>query len=950
MYLGNLIKNLDKDLRKINISGVSFESSSVKKNYIFFAIKGQKFDGNKFINDAIKNGAKVIISEKKIDNKKKKIVYLKNKNIRKLLSEISFKNLNQFPKKLIAVTGTNGKSSVSDFYFQILNLCKIKAASIGTIGVKTKSALKNIPNTTLDSIMLRKYFDTLKKKKINHIILEASSHGLKQNRLDGLLFDIGVFTNLSHDHLDYHKNFKDYLDSKLYLFKKLIKKRGIIITDSTIPQFINIKKISKQKNLKLLSVFGKNSDLELVSHKFHNESQLIQIKYKNKIFDLNLNLIGFVQIKNFLMALLVAIKTGQDLNNILKITEKIKPVEGRFEKIGKIKNNSKVILDYAHTPDALKILLLNIRKQFPSKKISLVFGCGGDRDKKKRSKMGKIASKYSDIIYLTDDNPRSEKPNKIRNEIKSGIKNKKFIEIPNRKDAISKCIQDLNTGDIAIVAGKGHEKTQDYDGNKNYFSDRDEILRFIKNKNKSLHADLRLNILEEISSNLLPKDIIFKQACINSREVKKNDIFFAIKGNKNDGNKFILDAKKKGSSLAIVNRLDHRISKLNQIKVENTQKFLSKCASIYRDNLRSNIIGITGSCGKTTLKEMLANTLKKISKVSYSPNSFNNKYGLPLSLFNLERNDDFGVFEVGMDKKGEIDYLTKILKPDLGIITNISYAHSKNFKTIDKIAEAKSEIIENIKSNGTLILNADDNFFNFHRQKALKNKIKVLSFSITKRSATIKLIKIKKRKNIYQIFLRYNNLVLSFYIKKDSENFIQNLLASLLALSNYFDITVLSKKIFLDFEIPQGRGDVSKIKIKNKIINLVDESYNSNPLSLKTALLNYDKLKVKNFKKHVLLGDMLELGKHSIKQHQMIKNFLNSLNISKVHIVGNYIKKTYEGLHQNKKGELLKDTSEIINLINDNISNNDYLMIKGSNATGLNTITKKLKSGNINVL
>ncbi len=408
--------------------------------------------------------------------------------------------------------------------------------------------------------------------------------------------------------------------------------------------------------------------------------------------------------------------------------------------------------------------------------------------------------------------------------------------------------------------------------------------------------------------------------------------------------------KKKGSSLAIVNRLDHRISKLNQIKVENTQKFLSKCASIYRDNLRSNIIGITGSCGKTTLKEMLANTLKKISKVSYSPNSFNNKYGLPLSLFNLERNDDFGVFEVGMDKKGEIDYLTKILKPDLGIITNISYAHSKNFKTIDKIAEAKSEIIENIKSNGTLILNADDNFFNFHRQKALKNKIKVLSFSITKRSATIKLIKIKKRKNIYQIFLRYNNLVLSFYIKKDSENFIQNLLASLLALSNYFDITVLSKKIFLDFEIPQGRGDVSKIKIKNKIINLVDESYNSNPLSLKTALLNYDKLKVKNFKKHVLLGDMLELGKHSIKQHQMIKNFLNSLNISKVHIVGNYIKKTYEGLHQNKKGELLKDTSEIINLINDNISNNDYLMIKGSNATGLNTITKKLKSGNINVL
>ena len=171
-----------------------------------------------------------------------------------------------------------------------------------------------------------------------------------------------------------------------------------------------------------------------------------------------------------------------------------------------------------------------------------------------------------------------------------------------------------------------------------------------------------------------------------------------------------------------------------------------------------------------------------------------------------------------------------------------------------------------------------------------------------------------------------------------------------MALSNYFDITVLSKKIFLDFKIPQGRGDVSKIKIKNKLINLVDESYNSNPLSLRTALLNYDRLKVKNFKKHVLLGDMLELGKHSIKQHQMMKNFLNNLNISKVHIVGDYIKKTYEGLHQNKKGELLNNTSEIINLINDNISNNDYLMIKGSNSTGLFEISKTLKKKGLNVL
>ncbi len=252
MYLGNLIKNKNKKLSKINISGISFNSSTVKKNFIFFAIKGQNFDGNNFINKAIKNGAKVIISEKNIKDKKKNVIYLKKKNIRKILSEISFGDLDKFPKKLIAVTGTNGKSSVSDFYFQILNLCQVKSASIGTIGVRTKNSIKSISNTTLDPIMLRKFFDYLRKKKINHVILEASSHGLKQNRLDGLLFDVGIFTNLSHDHLDYHKNLKDYLNSKLYLFNKLIKKNGLIISDIDIPQFKNLKKISKQKKNEII--------------------------------------------------------------------------------------------------------------------------------------------------------------------------------------------------------------------------------------------------------------------------------------------------------------------------------------------------------------------------------------------------------------------------------------------------------------------------------------------------------------------------------------------------------------------------------------------------------------------------------------------------------------------------------------------------------------------------
>ena len=225
MYLKNYIPTLKKKYSKILFTNISFDSSKVKTNDIFFAIKGKKYDGNNYINNAIRNGAKVIVTQKKIVKKTDNIIFLHSPNVRKLLANISYKIFSKRPKKLVAVTGTNGKSSVADFFYQILDLNKKKVASIGTIGVKYLNKKKIISNTTLDPIRLSSILNDLLKKKIEFIIMEASSHGLKQNRLDGLLFDIGIFTNLSHDHLDYHKDMNSYLKSKLYLFEKLIKKK-----------------------------------------------------------------------------------------------------------------------------------------------------------------------------------------------------------------------------------------------------------------------------------------------------------------------------------------------------------------------------------------------------------------------------------------------------------------------------------------------------------------------------------------------------------------------------------------------------------------------------------------------------------------------------------------------------------------------------------------------------
>jgi len=947
MYLRDYIPNIEKKFRKFFFSDISFDSSKVKKNNIFFAIKGNNIDGNDFVSDAIKKGSKIIVTEKKVKKFNNGVLYIRTKNIRKLLSEVSFRIYKKKPKNLIAVTGTNGKSSIADFYYQILKLNNIKVASIGTLGVKSDKININLSNTTIDPLELGKVLKKLKDQNIDNVIMEASSHGLKQNRLDGLKFNSGIFTNLSQDHLDYHKNLKNYFKAKLYLFERLIKKKGNIITDCEIPEFQKIKKIAINKNLKLNILNSKDQNFKILTHSFNGNKQVLKIKIKNSIREINLNLIGKIQLKNILMAIIAAIKSNVNIDRIIKIIPKLKSVEGRLEEIGRIKNQSKVILDYAHTPGALKTCLLNLKEQFPQKKITLLFGCGGNRDQNKRAKMGKIADNFSDEIYLTNDNPRYENSNKIRNDIKKGIKKKKVIEISNRAKAIFRAIQNLKTGEILLVAGKGHEKTQDFGNRVIHFSDKKKILDSIKKKNLNLSNSLKLNIIKEVSGHKnFPSSISLNKSTINSQEVKKGNIFFAIKGKKNDGNKFVKQSFKRKASIAVTNRLQNGLDKKRQIKVKDTLKFLTEISKILRTNLNTKIIAITGSCGKTTLKELLGNSLKKIHKTSISPKSYNNKYGVPLSLFNLNHNDIYGVLEVGMDKKGEIDYLSKIVQPDISIITNVSYAHAKNFKNIRQIALAKSEIIHNTNPNGHIILNADDTFFKLHKKLAFKKNLKVISFGIKNPKSNIKLVNFTKIGKIHNINVKINTKKKSFLTSNNFQNNIYNILAALAVISIHEDIFKLRKNIFLDFRTPGGRGDFSKVKIGKKSINLIDESYNSNPLSLKSAILNYDKFQSNKSKKYLLLGDMLELGIHSKKLHQSIVPFINKSKIDKVFVKGKNVISIFKKLSKSKKGEVLYSKSQIIELIKNQLNNNDYLMIKASNATGFNLIVKDLKGIN----
>ena len=947
MFLKDYFPDLKRKYYNTKFAGISFNSESVKKNFIFFAIKGDKHDGNNFIKKAINNGAKIIISHELKEKFDKGVLYLYNKNPRELLGNISSKINKKKPNNLIAVTGTNGKSSIANFYYQILKLNKRKVASIGTLGVYGIKSKKKFTNTTFDSISINKLLNNLKDRKIENVILEASSHGLKQNRLDGIKFDIGIFTNFSRDHLDYHKTFQDYLKSKLILFKKLMKKNSYMIYDKDLKVSKNLESISNLNKINKLNIGKKYSDLRILSHRYFNDEQQVVFSYKNFNYSFTTQLIGKIQIQNILMSILAAYKSNLSLKKITNCLQKVRAVPGRLEKIGNLRNNSIVILDYAHTPEALEISLKNIKEQFTLKKITLVFGCGGERDKPKRKSMGIIANKMCEKVYLTDDNPRSESPKKIRNEIKSKISKNKLYEISSRELAIKSAIEDIKSDEIVVVSGKGHETYQEYKSRKK-FSDREYIIKYINRKNNNLSLNWKKNIIQEKYKKKLSANINIDNATIDSKKVKKNNVFFGIKGKNKDGNKFADEAIKNKASISVVNKI-YGNKNNKKIIVNNTLNFLTGCSHLIRKSSNIMCVAVTGSSGKTTLKEMLGQLLNKIYKTYYSKKSYNNKYGVPLSLFNINLNDKIGIFEVGMDKSGEISYLSKILKPNVGVITNISYAHIKNFKNLFGIAKAKSEIIDNITNGGTIILNADDNFYKYFKQKALIKKLNIISFS-KKNNSNIKFEKLKKIGKNYFIQVKFNKKYLSFLINKNLETNIYNMLATLAVISSFYDLEKLNTKFFDDYKIPEGRGDIKSIKINKKFFHLIDESYNSNPLSLNFAINKFDKLNIDNKKKIILLGDMLELGKYSKKLHIEAAKIINKTSINLVYAYGKNIKDTFNKIRPQKRGKILNSKKEIINFIKNDIKKGEYLMVKGSNSTGLNNLMQKLKMEKKNVV
>ena len=558
--------------------------------------------------------------------------------------------------------------------------------------------------------------------------------------------------------------------------------------------------------------------------------------------------------------------------------------------------------------------------------------------------MGTVAKKYCDKIYITDDNPRNESSKKIREDILKGLKNSSAKSIGGRKRAIIYALKNSSPYEIILIAGKGHETYQDLGKKRIFLSDKNIVKNFkIKNDlfdKKNNYSKYNGQILKSILKT--KKNLLFDQISINSRTIKKNNLFIALKGRRKDGHNFLNQAIKNKANYCIISRPTGKKPKF--IRVKNTMKFLNHFAEKKRNLSSAKFIAVTGSSGKTTVKTMLGNLLMQYSKTYFSPKSYNNHYGVPLSISNIDPDDDFGVFEIGMSKFNEINKLSKLVKPHIGIITNVSEAHLENFKNIKGIAKAKSEIIYNIQKNGTIILNRDDKFFNYFSKIAKRNKIKILSFGYSKKS-DIRFINLIKKQGSLLLNVMINKKRITLKINNPNKNNIMNIL-SCIAVVNELNLDLGNLKNFFKKQtLLKGRGKINKVSKFNKKFYLIDESYNANPLSVKSAIENFSDIQKKGKKKYFLFGDMLELGKNSLIYHKKISKLINNSDIDKTFTYGEKSLETYKFLKKNKKGAVVKDLKLFKNQILKILRNGDFLMIKGSNATNLHNFSKGFAGG-----
>jgi UDP-N-acetylmuramoyl-L-alanyl-D-glutamate--2,6-diaminopimelate ligase len=458
------------------VAGLTLDSRKVQPGFLFAALAGAKADGASFVSDAVTRGATAILAgpDAELPPLDKGVVVVRDDNPRRRIALMAAAFAGRQPNTIAAVTGTNGKSSTVHFVRHIWSTLGLRAASVGTLGIVSPGVAREAGLTTPDPVQLHADLATLAREGVTHLAIEASSHGLDQHRLDGLKLGAAAFTNLTHEHLDYHPTMDAYFAAKARLFEALLPANGTAVANADSDRTGQLAELCARRAIRFWTYGAKGREIRLLRDEPTALGQHLVIEVLGTRHEVELPLVGGFQASNALAALGLVVATGGDVARSVAALATLSGAPGRLQLVARHKTGAPVYVDYAHKPEALETVLATLRP-FARGKLVVVFGCGGDRDRGKRPVMGEIATRLADLALITDDNPRSEEPAAIRAEIVRGIPagRKNWVEVrSDRRAAIEQGMAALaSADDLLLIAGKGHETGQTIKGATHPFDD-----------------------------------------------------------------------------------------------------------------------------------------------------------------------------------------------------------------------------------------------------------------------------------------------------------------------------------------------------------------------------------------------------------------------------------------------------------------------------------------------
>jgi murE/murF fusion protein len=974
------------------IDSIHYRAQDVKPGGLFVAIKGFSADGHDFIDEALKRGAAAIVSQKPV---KKAPVIIEVKNTRKALASISSQFYSNPSEKLmiVGITGTNGKTTTAFLIERLLLESGIKVGVIGTLNYRYSGKTFDNPITTPESLDLQKILAEMLNHGVTHVVMEVSSHAIDLYRVYNCRLDLGVFTNLSQDHLDYHGDMESYWACKKKMFTDFVDpmpEDGRVVAvlnsnDERGKELVNYYATRTGKPAVLSVGFSENNGIRPKSftHDLNGISGSISTPVGD--FEFNSPLVGKHNLENILCATGVGVSLDLSLDSIKAGIESIDFVPGRLERIP---NDSErfVYVDYAHTPDALENVLSALSVASTGR-IICVFGCGGNRDKEKRPQMGQIAGRLSDLAIITSDNPRTEPPLEIIDQILQGTKiadshayspsdlntgfvKKGFVVEPDRKLAIQLAVKASRPHDTILIAGKGNETYQIIGGKTISFDDRKEakiaLSKFGAQKpkretNNTPATEIRnpkparpnpiswttAEILKATGGEFLGGSLehAFSGISIDSRRISTGDLFVAIKGDAHDGHSFVEEVIEQGVRGLLIDKTKRSQLPVKEYKnkgavciaVSNTTRALGELAAFNRKRSNVSVVAITGSNGKTSTRTMTAGVVSRRFYTLSTHGNLNNEIGLPLTLLNLNYNHKWAIVELGMNSPGEISRLGEICLPDVGVITNIGPAHLEGLGSLDAVMRAKGELLDKINAAGTAILNADDPRLLTLAETSSKS---VLLFGMSE-NAAIRALSVKEKALGISFTLALPDESIPVELQTPATFMVSNALAAA-AVGHCLGLNAKDIKEGLEnFKPVQGRMNILKTR---KGIHIIDDTYNANPGSMAAALKTITSLKGTN-RGALVAGDMLELGEHSESMHRTIGSLTASLRLEKLFATGRFAETLAAAAidgGMDSHDTFTGTQEEILKRITGWLGPGDWVLIKGSRGMAMERIVEKL--------